>query len=136
MVRVKTGLQLWTALRVAAALAFASELLLLWVLPQEFATRPLVGSFVFLAAVCQGMLAAKLLLGPGRWAVRLGILLNVTIVFVWIVTRFWGFPAAVGFAQLPVEPLGLAATTAEVALIVLLVGIGQHVRLDLKKQAR
>ena len=136
MVRVKTGSQLWTAHRVAAALAFASELVLLWALPQEFAARPLVGVFVFLAAVCEGLLTASLLLGPGRWTVRLGMLLNATIVFVWIITRFWAFPAAVGFAQLPVEPLGLAATVAEVALIVLLVGIGRHAKKDRKKQAR
>ena len=122
----KTGLQVWTALRVAAALAFASQLLLLWVLPQEFATRPLTGSFVLLAAVCQGMLAARLLLGPARWAVRLGILLNATVVFVWIVTRFWGFPAAVGFMRLPMEPLGLAATAGELALIVLLVRLRKN----------
>ena len=124
----KTGLQVWTAHRVAAALAFVSQLGHLWILPGEFAARPLVGAFVFLAAVCEGLLAASLLLGPGRWTVRLGILLNATIVFVWIVTRFWGFPAAVGFAQLPVEPLGLAATVAEVALIVLLIGFGRHAK--------
>jgi hypothetical protein len=122
----KTGLQVWTALRVAAALAFASQLLLLWVLPQEFATRPLTGSFVLLAAVCQGMLAARLLLGPARWAVRLGILLNATVVFVWIVTRFWRFPAAVGFMRLPMEPLGLAATAGELALVVLLVRLRKN----------
>jgi hypothetical protein len=128
MVRVKSGSQLRTAHRVAAALAFASQLLLLWVLPQEFVTRPLTGSFVLLAAVCQGMLTARLLLGPGRWAVRLGMLLNAIIVFVWPVTRFWGFPAAVRFAQLPVEQLGLSATMAEVALIVLLARIGRHAK--------
>ena len=32
-----------------------------------------------------------------------------------------GFPAAVGFMRLPMEPLGLAATAGELALIVLLV---------------
>jgi hypothetical protein len=132
----KTGLQVWTAHRVAAALAFAAQLVHLWILPGHFAARPLVGAFVFLAAVCEGLLAARLLLGPGRWAVRLGILLNATIVFVWIVTRFWGFPAAVGFARLPVEPLGLAATVAEIALIVLLAGIGRHVKKERKNQAR
>jgi hypothetical protein len=132
----KTGLQVWTAHRVAAALAFVSQLVYLWILPGEFAARPLVGAFVFLAAVCEGLLAASLLLGPGRWAVRLGILLNATIVFVWIITRFWGFPAAVGFAQLPVEPLGLAATVAEVALILLLARIGRHARKERNKQAR
>jgi hypothetical protein len=68
--------------------------------------------------------------------VRLGILLNATIVFVWIVTRFWGIPAAVGFAQLPVEALGLAATVAEIALIVLLAKIGRHARKERNEQAR
>ena len=90
MVRVKTGSQVWTAQPVAAALAFASQLVHLWILPGEFAARPLVGVPVFLAAVCEGLLAASFLLGSGRWAVRLGILLNTTIVFVWVVTRFWG----------------------------------------------
>jgi hypothetical protein len=132
----KTGLQVWTAHPVAVALAFVSQLVHLWILPGEFTARPLVGAFVFFAAVCEGLLAGSLLLGPGRWTVRLGILLNVTIVFVWIVTRFWGFPAAVGFVQLPVEPLGLAATVAEVALIVLLARIGRHAKNERNKQAR
>ena len=132
----KTGLQVWTAHRVAAALAFVSQLVHLWILPGHFAARPLVGVLVFFVAVCEGLLAASLLLGPGRWAVRLGIVLNATIVFVWIVTRFWGFPAAVGFALLPVEPLGLAATVAQVALIVLLAGIGRHAKKERNKQAR
>jgi hypothetical protein len=136
MVGVKIRSQVWAAHRVAAALAFASQLIHLWILPGEFAARPLVGALVFLAAVCEGLLAASLLLGPGRWAVRLGILLNATIVFVWIVTRFWGFPAAVGVARLPVEPLGLAATVAEVALILLLARIGRHARKERNEQAR
>ena len=131
----KTGMR--TALpRVAAALAFASQLAHLWILPGEFSARPLVGTFVFLAAVFQGLLAASLLFGPSRWAVRLGILLNATLVFVWIVTRFWGFPAAVGFARLPLEPLGLAATVAEVALMVLLVRIGRNLKAKRKKRAK
>jgi hypothetical protein len=136
MVGVKIRSQVWAAHRVAAALAFASQLIHLWILPGEFAARPLVGALVFLAAVCEGLLIASLLLVPGRWAVRLGILLNAIIVFVWIVTRFWGFPAAVGFALLPVEPLGLAATVAQVALIVLLAGIGRHAKKERNKQAR
>jgi len=47
-----------------------------------------------------------------------------------------GFPAAFGFARLPVEPLGLAATVAEVALIMLLVGIGRHAKKERNKQVR
>jgi hypothetical protein len=136
MVGVKIRSQVWAAHRVAAALAFASQLIHLWILPGEFAARPLVGALVFLAAVCEGLLIASLLLVPGRWAVRLGILLNAIIVFVWIVTRFWGFPAAVGFVRLPVEPLGLAATVAEGALIVLLARIGRRAKKERNKQAR
>jgi hypothetical protein len=105
----------------AAALTFASEFAYLWILPEEFATRPFVGALVLLAAIFQGLLAVSLLFGLGRWTLRFGILLNATIVFVWIVTRFWGFPAAVGFTRLPVEPLGLAATAGELALIVLII---------------
>jgi hypothetical protein len=135
MVGVRTRSQVWAAHRVAAALAFASQLIHLWILPGEFAARPLVGALVFLAAVCEGLLIASLLLVPGRWAVRLGILLNAIIVFVWIVTRFWGFPAAVGFVRLPVEPLGLAATVAEGALIVLLARIGRRAKKERNKQA-
>jgi hypothetical protein len=105
----------------AAAVAFATQLAYLWSLPGEFVIRPLVGAFVLLAAIFQGLLAVSLLFGPGRWTVRFGILLNAAIVFMWVVTRFWGFPAAVGFTRLPVEPLDLAATAGELALIVLLV---------------
>jgi hypothetical protein len=110
----------------AAALAFVSQLAYLWSLPGEFVIRPLVGAFVLLAAIFQGLLAVSLFFGPGRWMLRFGILLNATIAFVWVMTRFWGFPAAVGFARLPVEPLGLVTTAVEVELIVLLVRLRKN----------
>jgi hypothetical protein len=120
--------------RYAAALAFASELLLLWALPGEFAARPLSGSFVFLAAVGQGMLAASLLVKPGRWTIRFGLLLNATIVLAWSATRISGFPALLGFARLPAEPLGLVATVIEIVLLVLLLGIGRSLKTERKKR--
>jgi hypothetical protein len=126
--RVKAGSQVWTAHRVAAALAFASELLLLRALPGEFATRPLVGSFVFLAAIGQGMLAASLLINPGRWTIRFGLLLNTTIMLAWAATRLAGFPALLGFVRLPVEPLGLVATFFEVALVISLLKVGRELK--------
>ena len=118
--------------RLAAALAFASQLVHLWVLPEAFVARPLTGSFVLLAAVCQGMLAASLLFGPGRWTIRFGLLLNATIVLAWAATRFAGFPALFGFARLPVEPMGLVATLIEIALLVLLVKIGRGLKMGRK----
>jgi len=118
--------------RFAAALAFASQLIHLWVLPGAFVARPLTGSFVFLAAVCQGLLAASLLFGPGRWAVRFGLLLNATIVLAWTATRVAGFPALFGFARMPVEPVGLVATVIEIALLVLLLNIGHGLKAERK----
>ena len=120
--------------RYAATLAFASQLIHLGVLPGEFAARPLTGSLVLLAAVCQGLLAASLLFGPGRWAVQFGLLLNATIVFAWAVTRVAGFPALFGFARLPVEPVGLVAAVIEIALLGLLLGIGRGLKTGRKKR--
>ena len=122
--------------RYAATLAFASQLIHLWVLPGAFVARPLTGSFVLLAAVCQGLLAASLLFGPGRWAVRFGLLLNATIVLAWAATRVAGFPALFGFARLPVEPVGLVATVIEIALLVLLLGIGHGLKTELVRSRR
>jgi hypothetical protein len=114
--------------RYAAALAFESQLIHLWVLLGEFAVRPLVGSFVFLAAVGQGMLGASLIFGPGRWAVRFGLLLNATIVLAWAATRVAGFPALLGFVRLPAEPLGLVTTFLEVALVISLLKVGRELK--------
>ncbi len=61
----------------AAGLAFASELIHLWVLPGEFVVSPLRGLFFVLVAACQGLLGVSLSFSPGRWAVRFGIMLNV-----------------------------------------------------------
>jgi hypothetical protein len=120
--------------RYAAALAFASQLIYLWVLPGEFAARPLVGTFVLLAAVGQGMIAASLLVNPGRWMIRFGLLFNATIVLAWAATRVAGFPALFGFARLPVEPVGLVATVIEIALLVLLLRIGRGLKMERKKR--
>ncbi|CAA9405507.1 hypothetical protein AVDCRST_MAG82-454 [uncultured Rubrobacteraceae bacterium] len=120
--------------RYAAALAFASELLLLWAVPGVFAARPLSGSFVLLAAVGQGLIAASLHFGPGRWAVRFGLLLNAAVVLAWTTTRVAGFPPLLGFARLPVEPVGLVATGIEIALLVLLLRIGRGLKSERKKR--
>ena len=97
-------------------------------------TRPLTASFVLLAAVCQGLLRASLLFGPGRWVVRPGLLLNATIVLAWAATRVAGFPALFGFARLPVEPGGLVATLIDIALLVLLLKIGRGLKSERKKR--
>lgn len=114
--------------RLAAALAFASQGIHLWVLPGQLAAAMLPGVFFFLVAVGQGLLGARLLLGGGRWTVRFGVLLNVFVVLVWLLTRAVSFPQLFEPVRLPVEGLGAAATFIEVALVVSLMRLGRHLR--------
>ena len=105
---------------VAAALAFASELIHLWVVPGQLVAAMLPGAFFLLLAACQGFLGASLLFGAGKWTLRLGILLNASVVLVWTLTRLVSVPEIFEPLRLPVDGLGAAATAAEVALLVLL----------------
>jgi len=129
----RTGQATATLRYAAAGLAFASQLIHLLVLPSEFVARPLNGSIMFLVAVCQGILAASLLVGPGKWMVRFGILVNVCVVLIWVIRRFVEFSPVAGFPRLPMEPLDLAATVAETLLLVLLFGIAREIK---QKQSR
>lgn len=104
----------------AAALAFASELIHLWVLPGQLVAAMLPGIFFFLVAIGQGLLAVNLMLDPGRWTLRFGTLLNLLVVFVWVFTRVVSVPELFAPVRMPVEGLDLMATAAEVALVVLL----------------
>src|SRR4028119_416271 len=96
--------------RFAAALAFASQGVHLWVLPGQLAAAMLPGVFFFLVAVGQGLLGASLLFGGGRWTARFGILLNVFVVLVWLLTRAVSIPQLFEPIKLPVEGLGAVAT--------------------------
>ena len=105
----------------AAALAFASQLIHLWVLPGQLVAAVLPGAFFFLVAAGQDLLGASLLFGAGRWAPRLGLLLNASAVIVWTLTLLVSVPGLFEPLRLPVDGLGLLATATEVTLVVLLV---------------
>jgi hypothetical protein len=104
----------------AAALAFVSELIHLWVLPGQLVVAMLPGIFFLLVAMGQGLLAVSLLFGPGRSMVRFGILLNLFVVFVWAFTRVVSVPELFAPVRVPVEGLGTVATVVGVALLILL----------------
>ena len=116
--------------RLAAALAFVSQGIHLWVLPGQLAAAMPPGVFFFLVAVGQGLLGASLLFGGGRWTARFGILLNVFVVLVWLLTRAVSIPQLFEPIKLPVEGLGAAATFVEVALVVSLMRLGRALRRD------
>jgi hypothetical protein len=114
--------------RLAAALAFVSQGIHLWVLPGQLVAAMPPGVFFFLVAVGQGLLGASLLFGGGRWTARLGILLNVFVVLVWLLTRAVSIPQLFEPIKLPVEGLGAAASFVEVALVVSLMRLGRFLR--------
>jgi hypothetical protein len=114
--------------RLAAALAFVSQGIHLWVLPGQLAAAMPPGVFFFLVAVGQGLLGASLLFGGGRWTARFGILLNVFVVLVWFLTRAVSIPQLFEPIKLPVEGLGAAATFVEVALVASLMRLGRSLR--------
>jgi hypothetical protein len=121
---------------VAAVLAFASELIHLWVLPGQFVVAMLPGIFFLLVAMSQGLLAASLLFGPGRWTLRFGILLNLFVVLVWMLTRLVRVPELFEPIRLPADALDLAATVVEVLLLVLLVMLRRQTPPKKRKRRR
>ena len=114
--------------RLAATLAFVSQGIHLWVLPGQLAAAMPPGVFFFLVAVGQGLLGASLLFGGGRWTAPFGILLNVCVILVWLLTRAVSIPQLFEPVRLPVEGLGAAATFVEVALVASLVRLGRSLR--------
>lgn len=112
----------------AAGLAFASQGIHLWVLPGQLAAAMLPGVIFFLVAAGQGLLGASLLFGGGRWTVRLGVLLNVFVVLVWLLTRAVSIPQLFEPIKLPVGGLGAAASLVEVALAISLMRLGRDLR--------
>lgn len=103
-----------------AALAFTSQAIHLWILPEAFVVTLLPGLFFLFVGISQGLLGVSLLFGPGRWAVRLGIFLNLLIVTIWIIIRIVSLPALTGSAQSTVGLPGIGATIAEIALVAFL----------------
>jgi membrane protein implicated in regulation of membrane protease activity len=113
--------------RLAVLLAFVSQGIHLWVLICQLAVAVVPGAFFFWVAVNQGLLGASLLLGGGRWTARFGILLNMFVVLVWIVTRTLDVPQLFEPIRLPVDGLGTVATMTEFTLVGVLVALERSI---------
>jgi hypothetical protein len=93
----------------------------LGVAPHHFAEWWGYGAFFVLAAVAEGALIALLALRPRAWVVQAGIWVSLATMLMYVVSRTSGIPLGpqTGVVE-PVELAGLAATTAEGALVVVL----------------
>jgi hypothetical protein len=114
-----------TILYAAAAFSLSAALIHLWVIPEHFEEWWGYGGFFLVSAVAQGAYSAALLRRPRRPLLLLGIGGNVSIIVLYLLTRTVGVPFFGPHAG-EVEGVGFAdlfATTAELALVVALLGV-------------
>ena len=118
-----------------AALSVLAALMHLWVTPEHFEEWWGYGAFFLCAAIGQGAYGAVLLRWPRRPLLLLGVVGNLSIVVLYLVTRTVGVPIF-GPQAGEVEGVGatdLCATVSELAIVlgvgaVLLQGISPQIR--------
>jgi hypothetical protein len=86
--------------------------------PEHFAEHVLYGVFFLVAAVAQLLLAALLVLRPGVWVFRVGVLSSLGLIATWLTTRALAPPFSTG--PEPVTFAGVTASSVELAALVLL----------------
>lgn len=112
-----------TLLSVAAVLSLAAAAIHGWVAPEHFAEWWGYGLFFLVATVAQALYAVVLLRSPTETVLRVGIVGNLAIIVVWVVTRTLGIPLF-GPEAGEVEAVGqidMASKLVEVLLIALLI---------------
>ncbi len=110
-------------LYLAAALSLAAAGIHLLAMPEHFEEWWGYGAFFLVAAAFQGLYGLVLLWRPGSSLFLLGIVANLGVVVLWLLTRTAGIPFFGPHAG-EVEAVGaldVAATAAELALVVALV---------------
>jgi hypothetical protein len=103
----------------AVALSLIAALIHLWVMPEHIEEWWGYGTFFFVCALAQVLLALGLLRRPSRLLLLLGAGGNLAIVILWLVTRTAGIPLLGPHAG-EVEGVGvldLACTLAEVGIV-------------------
>ena len=109
----------------AALLSWAAALIHLLAMPEHFEEWWGYGAFFLVAATFQALYGLFLLRRPELWVFLLGIVVNLGIVVLWLVTRTAGIPFFGPHAG-EVEAVGVldvAATAAELALVIVLAGL-------------
>jgi hypothetical protein len=112
----------------AAALSLVAAMIHLWVTPEHLAHWWGYGAFFLICALAQGLGGVFLLRWPTQPLLLVGIVGNLAIVVLYVISRTWGMPIgpdlvvfspAAAHLEDP-ELLGMTATAAEVALVMLL----------------
>jgi hypothetical protein len=107
----------------AAALSLFAAIIHVWVMPEHFAEWWGYGVFFLVAAAAQALFAILVVRAPSEHLLRAGIIGNLAIIALWIVTRTVGIPFFGPHAG-EVEEIGqidLASKVVEALLVGLLV---------------
>jgi hypothetical protein len=120
----------WLAARSAAVLSLAAAYVHLAYMPSHFEEWWLYGMFFLAVGVGQALFVPAILYRPRTWVVLVGIAGNLGVVCMYVVSRTVGIPLGPHARVVEhAEPIDLATTGAEVALIgVLLVMLGRGAR--------
>ena len=117
----RTGPVATTATGAAAVLSLVAAMVHLWVVPAYFGLWWGYGAFFAGVAAAQGLYAVALLRWPGRMLFLAGVLGNLAVVVLYVLTRTSGVPLGphAGRAE-ETGVLDMSTTAVELAVIVLL----------------
>jgi hypothetical protein len=108
------------AVTVAAALSMAAGVVHLAASPDHFAESALYGVFFVVCGVAQLAWPVLVTLQPSRWALWAGAAGNLSVACLWLWTRTAGIPLGPERGAVePVAPVDLAASLAELGIVVL-----------------
>jgi hypothetical protein len=110
-------------LSAVAILSLVAAVIHVWVMPEHFAEWWAYGLFFLVAAAAQALYAVAVLRAPSPTLLRVGIIGNLAIIALWVVTRTIGVPFF-GPQAGEIEAVGqvdIASKLIEILLVALLV---------------
>jgi hypothetical protein len=101
-------------------MCFLSELIHLWLLPEQYEIFIGYGIIFLLIAMAQGVIGAHLLFEPRRRLLTFGLWVNALIVVLYGFTHTIGVPVGLAFLPLPIDVWGVGAAAASLVVVILL----------------
>jgi hypothetical protein len=114
-------------LSTAALLSVAAAVIHVWVMPEHFEEWWGYGLFFLIAAITQALYAIVILRAPTPTILRVGIIGNVAIIALWVVTRTIGIPVFGPHAG-EIEAIGAIDVASKVVEVLLIVVLGVILR--------
>jgi hypothetical protein len=118
-----------TLLSSAAVLSLIAAVIHVWVMPEHFEEWWGYGVFFLVAAVAQALYAVVVLRTPTPTVLRVGIIGNLLIVALWVITRTVGIPFFGPHAG-EVEEVGTIDVVSKLVEVLLVVLLGVLLRTE------